>query len=281
MFKFSLSSAPDHGSGCNDRLGHRSVGHRSAHALRCQLVIRESKADNRPRPRCVDGRFELELRQRSAPKRRLPGQGSTQPPARCRERRSVPRASYLTTITGPITLVGHSYGGAVITNAATGNSQVRSLVYVDAYIPAEGETLGGLTHPPSIFAQDPANVLDFVPFPGAPAGVVDTYVKPSIYGEAFASERFSRSDVRVMAASQRPLSSQVFDEASGPPAWASIPSWAVVGEQDRAIPIADQVAMATNARSQIVRVDVRTSPCAPTLAPSRGRSSEQPELADR
>jgi pimeloyl-ACP methyl ester carboxylesterase len=164
-------------------------------------------------------------------------------------------ASYLTTITGPITLVGHSYGGAVITNAATGNSQVRSLVYVDAYIPAEGETLGGLTHPPSIFAQDPANVLDFVPFPGAPAGVVDTYVKPSIYGEAFASERFSRSDVRVMAASQRPLSSQVFDEASGPPAWASIPSWAVVGEQDRAIPIADQVAMATNARSQIVRVD--------------------------
>jgi pimeloyl-ACP methyl ester carboxylesterase len=164
-------------------------------------------------------------------------------------------ASYLKTITGPIVLVGHSYGGVVITNAAAGNSQVRSLVYVDAFIPAAGDTLVGLTHPPSVFAQEPANVLDFVPYPGAPGDAVDTYVKPSVYGDALANEGFSSREIRVMAASQRPLSSQVFEEPSGAPAWASIPSWAVVGEQDRAIPIADQVTMATKAGSQIVKVD--------------------------
>ncbi len=86
-------------------------------------------------------------------------------------------ASYLTTLAGPIVLVGHSYGGVVITNAANGNSNVRSLVYVDAFIPAEGDTIVGLTHPPSIFAQDPANVFDFVPYSGAPQGAVDAYVK--------------------------------------------------------------------------------------------------------
>jgi len=163
--------------------------------------------------------------------------------------------SYLHTITGPIVLVGHSYGGTVITNAATGNSQVRALVYVDAYIPAAGDTLVGLTHPPSIFAQDPANVLDFVPYPGAPEGAVDTYVKPSVYGEAFANKGFTSREVSVMAASQRPLSSEVFGEPSGAPGWASIPSWAVVGEKDRSIPVADQLAMARNAGAEIVSVN--------------------------
>ena len=163
--------------------------------------------------------------------------------------------SYLTTITGPIVLVGHSYGGVVITNAATGNTQVRSLVYVDALIPDEGDTLLAMTHPPSVFAQDPAKVLDFVPFPGAPQGVVDTYVKPSVFGGAFANEGFSRREVGVLAASQRPLSSQVFGEPSGVPAWKSIPSWAVVGEQDRVVPIADQLSMAKAAGAVVVEVD--------------------------
>jgi pimeloyl-ACP methyl ester carboxylesterase len=164
-------------------------------------------------------------------------------------------ASYLSTISGPIVLVGHSYGGVVITNAATGNSHVRALVYVDAFIPAEGDTLVGLTHPPSVFAQDPANVLDFVPYSGAPPGVVDTYVKTSVYGDAFANEGFSRQQVRGMAASQRPLSSRVFTEPSGSPAWAAIPSWAVVGKDDRSIPVADQISMAENADARIVEVD--------------------------
>ncbi len=164
-------------------------------------------------------------------------------------------AAYLSTITGPIVLAGHSYGGMVITNAARGNSQVQALVYVDALIPAEGDSLVSMTHPPSLFAQDPANVLDFVPYPGAPAGAVDTYVKASIYGEAFADRSFSRRDVATLAATQRPLSTQVFNEPSGPPAWTSIRSWAVVGTRDRIIPIGDQISMAQRAGSEIVKVN--------------------------
>ena len=164
-------------------------------------------------------------------------------------------ASYLSTISGPIVLVGHSYGGMVITDAAAGNSQVRSLVFVDAYIPAEGDTLLGLTHPPSVFAADPATVFDFVPYSGAPAGAVDLYVKSSVYGDALANEGFSRQETRVMAAAQRPLSTQALTEASGPPAWATIPSWAIVGADDRAIPVADQIAMAKNAGARIVEVN--------------------------
>ncbi len=164
-------------------------------------------------------------------------------------------ASYLSTLSGPIVLVGHSYGGIVITNAATGNGNVRSLVYVDAFIPAEGDTVIGLTHPPSIFAQDPANVFDFVPYRGAPAGVADAYVKTSLYGDAFANEGFNVREIGVLAASQRPLSTQVFGEPSGPPAWSTIASWAIVGEDDRIIPVAEQISMAERAGAEVVKVD--------------------------
>ncbi len=160
-------------------------------------------------------------------------------------------AGYLSTLPGPIVLVGHSYGGVVITNAANGNANVRSLVYVNAFIPAEGDTIVGLTHPPSIFAQDPANVFDFVPYAGAP----DAYVKASIYGDAFANEGFNGRKIGVLAASQRPLSAQVFNEPSGPPAWGTIPSWAVVGEDDRIIPFGEQISMAERAGSEVVKVD--------------------------
>lgn len=163
--------------------------------------------------------------------------------------------SYLSTIDGPVVLVGHSYGGMVITNAAVGNDHVRALVYVDALIPDDGDTLVGMTYPPSVFAQDPANVLDFVPLPGAPEGIIDTYVKPSIYGTAFANEGFSSDEIGVLAANQRPLSTQVFEEPSGPPAWATIPSWAIVGSADQVIPAEDQSAMARRAGAEIVVVD--------------------------
>ncbi|MGB0114274.1 MAG: alpha/beta hydrolase [Ilumatobacteraceae bacterium] len=164
-------------------------------------------------------------------------------------------AAYVGTISGPVVLVGHSYGGMVITNAAKGNSAVRSLVYVNALIPARGDTLVGLTHPPSVFAQDPANVLDFVTYTGAPADALDTYVKSSVYGNAFANAGFSRREIAMMASSQRPLSTQVFNEPSGPPAWETIPSWAVVGKRDQIIPIADQTSMAKRSGARVVTVD--------------------------
>src|SRR6266849_5101878 len=85
---------------------------------------------------------------------------------------------FLNTISGPVILVGHSYGGAVITNAATGDPNVKALVYVDAFAPAQGQTIGQLltAYPGSCVV--PAN-LNVVPFPGAPSGVGDAYIKQS------------------------------------------------------------------------------------------------------
>jgi len=91
-------------------------------------------------------------------------------------------ADFLHTISGPIVLVGHSYGGEVITNAALGDSQVKALVYDDAYLPAKGEDLETLTTAGSCFAvPDLSTVFNFVPFPGAPANVADAYVKPNVF----------------------------------------------------------------------------------------------------
>jgi pimeloyl-ACP methyl ester carboxylesterase len=93
-------------------------------------------------------------------------------------------ASYLATITGPIVLVGQSYGGFVITNAATGNTNIKALVYVDAFIPAQGETLNQLTDqfPGSQVAQA---ALNFVPEPG---GVTDVYIKPADFRAILAND---------------------------------------------------------------------------------------------
>jgi pimeloyl-ACP methyl ester carboxylesterase len=164
-------------------------------------------------------------------------------------------ANFVRSLSGPVVLVGHSYGGMSITNAATGNPQVKALVYVNALIPDLGDTLVGMTHPPSVFAQDPANVLDFAPYTDAPEGALDTYVKSSVFGDAFASRGLPRRAVAQLAASQRPLSTQVFEEPSGAPAWRDIPSWAVVGQHDRIIPIADQVAMAERAGAHVAKVE--------------------------
>ena len=96
-------------------------------------------------------------------------------------------ADFLGTLSGPIVLVGHSYGGAVITNAATGNPDVKALVYVDAFAPDEGETVLPLAGPDSALAVDPTTVFDFVPYPNAPAGDVDLYLKRDTFFTSFAN----------------------------------------------------------------------------------------------
>src|ERR1700754_892603 len=140
--------------------------------------------------------------------------------------------AYLDTISGPIVLVGHSYGGMVITNAALGDKQVKALVYVDAYIPDTKDSVLSLTsaQPGSVFAAPPATVFNEVPLP-APKGTADLYVKPSIYGKAFADKSVPASEVALLAARQRPLASTALGEGSGTPAWQSIPSWSVIGKQ--------------------------------------------------
>jgi pimeloyl-ACP methyl ester carboxylesterase len=160
---------------------------------------------------------------------------------------------YLSTLSGPIVLVGHSYGGAVITNAATGNPNVKALVYVDAFAPAEGEVVFPLAGADSALAVPPENVFDFVPYPGAPAGDVDLYLKHDTFVQSFASGVRPAQAERLYP-SQRPLALSAGFTPSGPPAWATIPSWYVLGTRDLIITPTAQNAMATRAHSTITRI---------------------------
>ena len=162
-------------------------------------------------------------------------------------------ADFLHSISGPIVLIGHSYGGAVITNAATGDPQVKALVYVDAFAPAQGQTLAQLlaAYPGSCVV--PAN-LNVVPFPGAPSGVGDAYIKQSVFPSCMAND-LPASEAHVLAATQEPIATIALTQPTGVPAWQTIPSWAVVGTADHAIPLALQLAMANTAHAHITKVD--------------------------
>jgi len=165
-------------------------------------------------------------------------------------------ADFLHSIAGPIILVGHSYGGAVITNAATGDKQVKALVYVDAFAPDKGQTVGELASavPGScVVAADPTTIFNLATYPGAPAGVFNAYVKQSLFPSCFANG-LPASEARVLAASQAPLSTIALGQPSGGPAWKTIPSWAVVGTADRVILPAEQLAMARHAHARITKV---------------------------
>jgi pimeloyl-ACP methyl ester carboxylesterase len=158
----------------------------------------------------------------------------------------------------PIVLVGHSYGGAVITNAAVGDPEVKALVFVDAFIPAQGETLGGLLSSPlgssSCLGGNPTDIFNLVPYPGGPAGDVDTYIKPSLVPGCFASG-LPASQAAVIAATQRPLAASTLSEPSGRAAWKTIPSWAVIGTADKVIPPALLEFMAKRAKAHITKVN--------------------------
>ena len=162
-------------------------------------------------------------------------------------------ADFLHSISGPIVLVGHSYGGDVITNAATGDSQVKALVYVDAFAPAQGQTLAQLLAAYPGSCAEPSN-LTVVPFPGAPAGVGDAYITQSAFPSCMANGLPAR-EAHVLAVTQLPIATSALTDPSGVPAWQTIPSWAVVGTADHAIPPALQLAMAENAHAHITEVN--------------------------
>ncbi len=162
-------------------------------------------------------------------------------------------ASYLRTISGPIVLVAHSYGGAVATNAATGNTNVKALVYIDAFAPDEGETLGDLTARSGSCIDESA--LNPVPTDGG----VDVYLRweanPPYAGfiECFANG-VEEETAAVLAAVQRPAALAQYGEPSGPPAWKTIPSWSLIGTRDNVIPAALQEEMSNRAGAHISRV---------------------------
>jgi pimeloyl-ACP methyl ester carboxylesterase len=162
-------------------------------------------------------------------------------------------ASYLKSIPGPIVLVAHSYGGFVATNAATGNDNVKALVYIDAFAPDEGETAGELAARGRSCVDGSA--LNQVPYDGG----LDLYLRweanPPYPGfiECFANG-VDREEAAVLAAVQRPAGAAQFVEPSGPPAWKTIPSWSLIGTLDRVIPLALQEEMSTRAGAHISRV---------------------------
>jgi pimeloyl-ACP methyl ester carboxylesterase len=161
-------------------------------------------------------------------------------------------SSFLKTIAGPIVLVAHSYGGFVITNAATGNPNVKALVYIDGFLPDEGEVLGALAGEGSCVNESGFNQ---VPYDGG----TDVYLRWEANGaypgfqECFANG-VDPQQARMLAATQRPAALAQYAEPSGPPAWKTIPSWSLIGTSDRVIPPALLEKMSSRAGARITRV---------------------------
>jgi pimeloyl-ACP methyl ester carboxylesterase len=151
--------------------------------------------------------------------------------------------STLDSIPGGKILVGHSYGGFVITNAANGRSDVRGLVYTAAYVPESGETItsmsAGFTQPSFLAHLVPAGPFPFF------------IVNPQFFPEDFAQDLNPKLGAEI-AAQQRPTSLGLFGESSGPAAWHTLPSWYAVSDHDRAIDPALQRFMAQRAGSTTV-----------------------------
>lgn len=159
--------------------------------------------------------------------------------------------AFLETLTGPIVLVGHSYGGAVITNAATGIPSVKALVYVNAFAPDAGESATALAGPDSALSvPDPTTVFDFVPVTLPPTPATDLYLKRSTVLASFATGLSTR-DKALVAATQRPATVGALNEPSGTPAWRTIPSWYLIGTKDKIIPPGAERTMAERAGSTI------------------------------
>ncbi|WP_329479263.1 alpha/beta hydrolase [Kribbella sp. NBC_01484] len=163
----------------------------------------------------------------------------------------------LASIPGPIVLVGHSYGGMVITNAATGNPNVRALVYVDAFIPDQGDSVGALASAQPGSALDPNSSITAVPIHDANGTVInaDVYIKPAQFPALFAGG-IPVEQAAVLAAGQRPLTASTLGEPfTGVPAWKTIPSWDLIGTADKVLPPAEQEIMAHRAGAHIVKVN--------------------------
>ena len=141
--------------------------------------------------------------------------------------------SFLEQVPGPVLAVAHSYGGAVITNAATNANNVVGLVYVCAFAPDEGETLGEVEGDSRDSVLSTAQVPLQYPTGKGEETAVEFAIDPEKLHDAFAAD-LSAEQAAVMAATQRPVSELAFSEPNGEPAWKKLPSWAVVATGDKA-----------------------------------------------
>jgi pimeloyl-ACP methyl ester carboxylesterase len=154
-------------------------------------------------------------------------------------------ASVLKGINGPIVLVGHSYGGAVITNAVNDNRNVKAVVYVAGFAPDTGETAVELSE------RYPGSTLGptLAPPIVLPDGGKDLYIQQDKFHTQFAAD-VPANDAQLMASTQRPIAEAALNEASGTPAWKFTPSWFIYGDRDLNIPEAVQSFMANRASSK-------------------------------
>jgi pimeloyl-ACP methyl ester carboxylesterase len=162
--------------------------------------------------------------------------------------------SVLGHIDGPVVLVGHSYGGTVISQAAAGlDDKVKALVYIAAFLPDTGESSIGLTNkfPGSTLGDvvDPVNYT----LPDGSQGT-DVYIKPDKFRHQFAAD-VPAAKARLMAAGQRPVAAAALEEKSTQAAWKTIPSWSLVTTQDLNIPVAAQRFMSARAHSRTTEID--------------------------
>ena len=144
---------------------------------------------------------------------------------------------------GPVLLVGHSYGGFVITNAAYNNPNVTGLVYVAAFAPDEGESLGTFVTPamlpPGILILDSAGL---------------SYINPDMFHDAFAQD-VNMTEADILAIAQKPFNQSIFTEPSGPPAWKQLKTWYQVSDSDHMIPPDTQRMFAQRMNATTISID--------------------------
>lgn len=162
-------------------------------------------------------------------------------------------ADFVRSLDGPVVLVGHSYGGAVVSAAATGNPRVKALVFYSGWMPDEGESIAQVfeAHSEGSLVGPAIRPLPFTGSDGSEGA--DLYLDPEEFHAAFAAD-VDRRTSDVMAATQRPWTGAAFDEPSGRPAWKSLPCFYLLCTEDKAIPAALARFMAERAHATIQEV---------------------------
>lgn len=145
-------------------------------------------------------------------------------------------------VSGPVILVGHSYGGALISHAAAGEKDVKALVYIAAFAPAVGESALELSAGGKL-GPDTTTTIGH-----------DVYLKPDRFHEVFAAD-LPRRTTAQLAAGQRPVDASALSAKATAAAWQQIPSWYLIAKQDNAIPADSQRAMAARAHSHTTEVN--------------------------
>src|ERR671912_1317049 len=162
--------------------------------------------------------------------------------------------SLLGQVPGPVLAVAHSYGGAVITNAATNAHNVVGLVYVAAFAPDEGETVGDIASNSTDSVVLPALVELQYPTGEGQETATEFTIDPEKFHEVFAFD-LNVEQTALMAATQRPLAESVFSEPTGVPAWKKLPSWAVVSSGDKVVGTGAVRSMAERAGATITEAE--------------------------